>query len=127
MGTKKSKKTANAVEILYDELYRGRPKRFASFQAEYLSSRIASMIYNLRTKAGMTQADLARRLGTKASAISRIESSDYDGHSLKLLNKIAELFDAKIRISMIPANPSQKFLKSPRTGAAMKDCRQVNA
>lgn len=127
MAKKSTKKTSDAVEILYSRLYKGKPERIASLQAEYLNSRIASMIYSLRLKAGMTQAEFARKLGTKASAISRIESSEYNGHSLKLLQKIAELFDAKIEIKFAPAKPSQRFLKSPRTGAAIKDFRQINA
>lgn len=125
--TAKKRKTSDAVEILYNRLYKGKPERIASLQSEYLNSRIAAMIYNLRMSANMTQAEFARKLGTKASAISRIESSDYDGHSLKLLNKIADLFDAKIEITMVPAKSSQKFLRSPRTGNAIKGCRQISA
>lgn len=49
---------------------------------EVLNAEIGQMIYDARTKAGLTQQQLAKRLGTTQSVISRLESANYDGHSL---------------------------------------------
>jgi ribosome-binding protein aMBF1 (putative translation factor) len=51
--------------------------------------RVVQLIYAARTKAGLSQADLAERIGTKQSVISRLEDADYEGHSLSVLQRIA--------------------------------------
>ncbi len=50
---------------------------------------IGQQIYDLRQAAGLTQAELAKIVGTTHSVISRLEDADYDGHSLKMLQRIA--------------------------------------
>ena len=45
---------------------------------------------------GMTQKDLAKALKTKQSAVSRLEDPDYGSHSLKILKKVADLFDCAL-------------------------------
>ncbi len=47
-------------------------------------------IFQLREKLGLTQADLARRMGTKQQAIARLERGDYEGFTLKTLERIAK-------------------------------------
>jgi hypothetical protein len=37
-----------------------------------------------------------------AAAISRIEDADYDGHSLRVLRKIAEYFDQELVVTFKP-------------------------
>ncbi|MBI2039447.1 helix-turn-helix domain-containing protein [Candidatus Microgenomates bacterium] len=44
---------------------------------------IAFQIYDLRKKAGLTQTDLAKLVGTRQSNIARIEDADYTGYTLK--------------------------------------------
>ncbi|MEA5478043.1 hypothetical protein VB774_10470 [Pseudanabaena galeata UHCC 0370] len=38
------------------------------------------------------------RVGTKQSAIARLEDADYDGHSLSMLQKIAGALNQKVEI-----------------------------
>src|SRR5262245_45944213 len=45
---------------------------------------VAQMIYNVRTKAGLTQRGLAELIGSKQSVIARLEDADYEGHSLSM-------------------------------------------
>jgi len=45
---------------------------------------VAQMIYDARTKAGLSQRELAELVGSKQSVIARLEDADYDGHSLSL-------------------------------------------
>jgi transcriptional regulator with XRE-family HTH domain len=52
--------------------------------------RLASAVYDARIGAGLTQEQLANRIGTSQSVIARLEDADYDGHSLKILNRIAD-------------------------------------
>lgn len=52
-----------------------------------------------RQKHGLSQSALAKKMGTKQSAISRFESGDYNP-SLQFLFKVADALDAKIKISV---------------------------
>jgi len=47
----------------------------------------------------MTQADLAKKIGTKQSAISRLESGKYNP-TVGFLQKVAKGLDAKIKITV---------------------------
>jgi transcriptional regulator with XRE-family HTH domain len=69
-----------------------------SVAEEYVNAQIAQQVYELRTAAKLTQKDLAERIGTQQSVISRIEDADYEGHSLGLLKRIAEALGKKLRI-----------------------------
>jgi transcriptional regulator with XRE-family HTH domain len=70
---------------------------------EVLNSEIGQMIYDARTKAGLTQKQLANRLGTTQSVISRLESADYEGHSLGMLLRIAQTLGQKLELRMSAA------------------------
>ena len=77
------------------------PKAVESFEQELINAEIAQKIYDLRTKAGLSQRELARRVGTTASAICRLEDADYDGHSLFMLKRIAEAVDKRVEIRFV--------------------------
>ena len=68
-----------------------------------LNAEIARKIHALRTAAGVSQRELARRVGTSASAICRIEDADYEGHSLSLLKRVAEALGRRVEIKFVPA------------------------
>lgn len=112
MATKR-KKTSDAIDILRKRYYDGKPDRAASLEEELLHARIAQMIYDLRTSAGLTQKQLAKLLKTTDSVISRLESADYSQHSLAMLEKIARVFHGKVHIHIVPGKPRQKTLKTP--------------
>jgi len=68
----------------------GRDSKLQRELEEELAHReVARKIYQLREGAKLSQAELARRVGTTQSVISRLEDADYDGHSLAMLNRIA--------------------------------------
>jgi ribosome-binding protein aMBF1 (putative translation factor) len=73
----------------------------ALFAEEMANREVASKIYALRTGAGLSQAELARRVGTTQSVISRLEDSDYEGHSLAMLNRIAAALERRVQIRFI--------------------------
>jgi len=64
--------------------------------------RIAQMIYDARTAAGMTQAQLAKAIGTTQSVISQLENADYEGHSLSMLRRIAEALHMQVKVEFVP-------------------------
>jgi ribosome-binding protein aMBF1 (putative translation factor) len=96
----KKEKTSNAVQILRDRYVKDDPQRKASVEAERMNAQVARMIYDIRNDAGLTQKELARRVGTTQSVISRLEDADYEGHSLSMLNRIAEALQQKLSVVM---------------------------
>jgi transcriptional regulator with XRE-family HTH domain len=74
------------------------PALEASVEEEVINAHIAQQVYDLRKEAGLNQKELAERIGTQQSVISRIEDSDYEGHSLDLLKRIAYALGKKLRI-----------------------------
>lgn len=94
----KTRKTKDALEIIDNKLVRGDEKLEDMIAAESLSFRVAQMIYDARTKAGLTQEQLAQLVGTSQSSIARLEDADYEGHSLSMLNRIAKALGKRIRI-----------------------------
>lgn len=60
---------------------------------------IVSAIIGKRIKEGLTQSQLAKKIGTKQSAISRLESGNYNP-SITFLSKIAKALNLDLVISM---------------------------
>ena len=49
-----------ALQFVYDQYIKGDPEREASFENEVLNAKIARALYDLRTKAGLSQRQLAK-------------------------------------------------------------------
>ena len=99
----KKKLHSRGSQFLYDRYIAGDPKREAEYEEEVVNAEIARKIYALRVKAGLTQKELAARVGTSKSAICRLEDADYDGHSLSMLKRIAEALDKRVEIRFVAA------------------------
>ena len=102
----KSRGTANAVEILHRRIIGDDAKRQASLEEERLNARVAQMIYDYRTAADLSQKALATLIGTTQSVISRLENSEYEGHSLSMLERIAQAIHRRVTVDM-PAADSE--------------------
>lgn len=88
-----------------------KPTSFSSFKKKALSDpeikveydrlepefAITKAIIRRRLELGLTQKKLAEKIGTKQSALSRLESGNYNP-SLAFLKKVAEGLDAKLRV-----------------------------
>jgi len=98
----KKKKTSDAVEILHRRYYEGKPDRISQLEEARAEDELARKIYKLREQAGLTQARLAKLIGTSESVISRLEDSDYKGHSLTMLKRIAAAVDKRVEIRFVP-------------------------
>jgi ribosome-binding protein aMBF1 (putative translation factor) len=60
---------------------------------------LESMI-KAREKAGLTQEELARKIGTKQPALSRLERGGFKKATVETLSKIAKALDARLVIKM---------------------------
>lgn len=99
---RKKKTTTDVVEIILRRYFAGRPHRMAELAEARADAEVARRIYELREKAGLTQARLAKIVGTTPSVISRLEDADYEGHSLSMLRRIAAALNKRIEIRFVP-------------------------
>jgi len=99
---KKSKahRTTDALHIIDKMIGRDASMRKLVDRAT-LNSRVAQMIYDARARARLTQAQLAKLVGTTQSVIARLEDADYEGHSLTMLARIAAALHQEIELRFV--------------------------
>lgn len=61
---------------------------------------VALQIAALREESGLSQKELAKRVGTSQQQISRLESPSYEGHSLSMIRRVAEALGATVRVQI---------------------------
>lgn len=93
--------TTNAVKIM-KRRFGDSPERRAQITEEKIKFSAACIIHEARKQAGLTQKELAERIKTKQSVISRLENADYNGHTLVMLKKIADALDMNLEVSFEP-------------------------
>lgn len=95
------KKITDAVEILRRRAMKD-PKLQELYEEEKVNFQTALAIRRAREAAGLTQGQLAKMIGTTQSVISRLEDADYEGHTLKMLERIAEALKQRVVIQLEP-------------------------
>ena len=106
----KKRATVSAGEIMFRRYYKNKPaQRIAEANATMSDLALGDKIRLLREQAGLTQAELASKVGTQPSQISRIEHADYNRHSVETLRRIATALHSKLRIEFEP-DPAGKRL-----------------
>jgi len=90
-------------ETLRDILGLNTPEALA--RGEHIEDQIdvAQALYDLRQAAGLTQRQLAQRVGTSHSVISRLEAADYEGHSMAMLRKIGKALGKRVMVTFVDA------------------------
>ena len=73
------------------------------YEEEKQALQLAMKITALREQKGLSQQQLAKLMGTSQQAISRIESGEYEGFTLKTLEKVAEATGMKVKIDFVAA------------------------
>ena len=94
-------KTNDALKIL-QKLTSEDPEMEDMIKESSLNAELAQMIDRARTQAGLTQQQLADRIGTKQSVIARLEDAEYNGHSLSMLQKIASALNQRLEVNLVP-------------------------
>ena len=73
---------------------------------------VALQLAALRERAGFSQKELARKLHTSQQNISRLESPSYEGHSLTMLRRVAEVLGATLRVTLEPNREAESMMLS---------------
>jgi DNA-binding XRE family transcriptional regulator len=99
--TLKTRKISDGVKLLDRRYVRNDEDMKKLVEEEFEKLKIGQQIYDLRKESNLTQDELADMVGTTGSVISRLESAEYDGHSLKMLERIAVALGKKVSISIV--------------------------
>jgi ribosome-binding protein aMBF1 (putative translation factor) len=101
METKTRKKYVRGMTIDEDIAERmkdlGFRKAWRDLDAEF--ELMESMI-KARAKAGISQGELARKIGTKQPALSRLERGGFSKATVETLNKIADALDMRLVVKL---------------------------
>ena len=81
---------------------------------------VAQMIYDARTSAGLSQRELADRIGSRQSVIARLEDADYAGHSLSILQRIGNALGQRLELRFVRGNP-----RGPRTASLAASSKRL--
>jgi ribosome-binding protein aMBF1 (putative translation factor) len=78
------------------------------YQREVQRLRLANQILEVRQRAGLSQEALAERIGTKQSAVARMERGDYMGYTVSTLAKIAAAADSSLDVRFVPRSSARR-------------------
>ena len=94
------KKTRNALELIALDVGVATGFR-ARVDEEKFNAQVARMVLDARTAAGLTQQELAHLARTTQPVIARLEDADYEGHSLRMLRRIARALNRHLEIRLV--------------------------
>ncbi|MEO7993342.1 MAG: helix-turn-helix domain-containing protein [bacterium] len=100
------------------QLIEGDPEAERLLREARIAARVAQQIYDARTAAGLTQAQLAELVGTRQSVIARLEDADYTSHSLRMLRRIASALGMHVEVALVPDAPVAQPQAPKRKGRA---------
>lgn len=92
------------MDEIHGELRKDRELN-ALYQRELARLQIANQIARLREQVGISQAELARRIGTKQTGVARMERSSYQGYTVGTLARIAAATGARLEVRLVPPTP----------------------
>jgi len=103
----KAQKTTDAVKILDRMIGEDSDLRQLADEA-MVNAEVAQLIHDVRSKARLTQKQLAELVGTTQSVIARLEDADYEGHSLSMLQRIATAVNKRLEVRFV--SPGRKVM-----------------
>jgi HTH-type transcriptional regulator / antitoxin HipB len=84
----------------YIKKRKARDQAFAkNYEENYMDFKISTILRTLREEAGLTQEELAKKMRTQKSAISRMENKAENIH-LATLFKLAKILGKRVQISI---------------------------
>jgi len=101
MSKTNNRTTSDAVEILRHR-FGDSPNRRSEIEQIKQDMAVGEQIHAARKAAGLTQAQLAERIGTTQSVISDLEDAEYEGHTLTMLRRIADALGLNLRVTLGP-------------------------
>lgn len=98
-------KTTHAVATLHRR-GKGAHEPLSALEIERFAGGVSRMIRSARRSAGLTQKQLAERMGVATLVIQFMESSNCNRHSISLLVRIAIALGRNLKVTMTAPPPS---------------------
>lgn len=98
--TTKRRRDSNANRILH-RVHGDDARIRASIETQKLNTAIAEEVLAAREKAGLTQSQLAKLVGTTQNVITKLEDADHDGQCLSMLRRIATALHSRVVIRLV--------------------------
>ena len=86
--------------VLFQE-YLAEQKKSPEFREAWAKYELAHQVIRLRIARGLTQAQLAERVGTTQSSIARLESGSREP-SLSFLRRVVKALGGQLEVSIVP-------------------------
>ena len=93
--------TNDAVEILKNRIKQD-PELANYVEEERKRLMLAEKIRQARHESGLSQKEVARRIGTTQSAVARLESGNYERLSLSTLIKVTHALNRRLSLEILP-------------------------
>ena len=116
--------TKDALKILEKVTGNNEAVKTGIAQAK-INFEVAQMIYDTRTKAGLSQTELAALIGSKQPVIARLEDADYEGHSLTMLQRIAASLEQRLELRFVPKKSRAKRRSPPAIASRRRRLQQA--
>ena len=97
----KTKRTSDAVEILRRHVAEDTEMKALIGEAR-ANREVAELIRSMRKAAGLSQGELAKRIGSSQSTIARLEDAEYAGHTLSVLVRISTALGRNLELRCPP-------------------------
>ncbi len=108
----KNRFQSDTLQKTYEKFVGNDPKWRAEFEEQHEETLVqidaARLIYEMRSAAGLSQRALAAKVGTSASAINRLESADYEGHTLAMLRRVAAALGRRLELRAVLVKRKRK-------------------
>jgi ribosome-binding protein aMBF1 (putative translation factor) len=92
----------NAKRDRHAEFVERRLRRSGTYRKAFARSLhqidLALLVREMREEAGLTQAELAKKVGTTQSVIARLEDAEYMGQSLTMLERVAVVCGVALKL-----------------------------
>jgi ribosome-binding protein aMBF1 (putative translation factor) len=86
----------------HSQIVENRVRRSAAYKKAFARTiqqiDLAMLIREMRQTAGLTQMELARKIGSTQSVIARLEDAEYVGHSLAMLERTAAACGVNLKL-----------------------------
>lgn len=105
MSRRKERETSGTGQpVDIDALIAGNRKKDPAFREAYDELReevlLSRALAEMRERKGLSQRALAKKLHTSQAAISRLERSDYEGHSITMLRKYVKAVGGSLQMRL---------------------------
>lgn len=92
----------NVKRDRHSEIVERRTRKSATYRKTFARTLqqvdLALLLREMREDAGMTQTELAKKVGTTQSVIARLEDAEYTGHSLTMVERIATVCGVALKL-----------------------------